>query len=781
MKNRFIFLCPLFLAFHAGAQTPDFEASLKQYSSNYEQERVHIHFDKDAYVPGETVWIKSYILAGSKPSALSKNIYFDWTDENGTVMLRTVAPVTDGSASGSFVIPTGFTGASVHLRVYTRWMLNFDEHFLFNRDIPVLTALNGAGLDPEKQESGLRFFPEGGELVDGIPSIVAFEALDQHGRPVRIKGVVQTAGNKVVDSFETLHDGMGSFLLRPVSGESYTAAWKDDSGRQHLTELPKRRTMGAVLRVTGARDNKISFQVERPSEAPDNLRTFTVIGTTHQQVVYRASIDLKNRTLEDGTIYAMQASGAVMQLTLMDATMSPVAERVVFVNNYKPFFETQVRNDLVDLGRRGRNEVSVEVPDSLGGDLSVSVTDGAMGTDLDNTIISDFLLSSELRGHVINPAWYFSNPSDSAQHFLDLVMLTHGWRRFQWENVVSGNLPPLRFAPDSDYIILQGKIAPAFNRFEPADSISLLLINKERKKWVVALPLQPDGSFRKGGLFFYDSLQVVYTINHTSRLAPGAGVEMETSLNPAMTGTVKANIPDYQWTRVPDVILEKESNGSITETCNYGKQPAPLNYVFTPVKNDSVKNNHETAYKYLQDNFPGMRFPTLPKEDHPDATENKFAAYSGTANQPVGKNNVNLLLDGNPVTLDDLKQVNMKQVLFIKFMQKTNAHDVPALSITTRQSLVEENIMNNKTGFAVLRGYTGIREFYVAPSGSLAPDQAISDFRSTLYWNPHLVLDRNHRKATISFYNNDVSNKFRIVIEGVNRQGKLTRLEEIIK
>jgi hypothetical protein len=174
-----------------------------------------------------------------------------------------------------------------------------------------------------------------------------------------------------------------------------------------------------------------------------------------------------------------------------------------------------------------------------------------------------------------------------------------------------------------------------------------------------------------------------------------------------------------------------------------------------------------------------LRFPVTLKENPPQG-DAKLASYKpGVSSVP--HNNVNVTLDGSAVAMDDLKSVNMKEVLFIKFLPKTNQRGLPTLAITSRQALDQASILENKTGFAVITGYTPVREFYQPHYNNKIDDFQASDFRSTLYWNPKLRLDKTHRKMSFVFYNNDVSNKFRIVVEGMNQEGKLCRIEEIIK
>jgi hypothetical protein len=177
--------------------------------------------------------------------------------------------------------------------------------------------------------------------------------------------------------------------------------------------------------------------------------------------------------------------------------------------------------------------------------------------------------------------------------------------------------------------------------------------------------------------------------------------------------------------------------------------------------------------------FADLRFPATLKDRAAGTGEGKLTSYSGNT---ALRNNVNITIDGAPVAMDDLKAVSMREVLFIKFVPKTNPKGLPTLAISSRLAQAQSSILENKTGFAVITGYTPVREFYAPRYGAeKISDYAASDFRSTLYWNPEVKLDKSHRKVKLVFYNNDVSNKYRIVVEGMNQEGKLTRIEELIK
>ena len=783
MKKHVYLLCLPILLLAGKSRSQSMDAALKAYSEQSQPEKIHIHFDKDAYIPGETIWLKAYLLSGSKPSELSKNIYFDWTDVNGRLLAHYIAPILESSATSSFILPLDFKGGSIHVKAYTQWMLNFDNEFLFNKNIPVLCLWDGSPQAPEKNYSTVQFFPESGDLVAGLNSVVAFESRDQHGRPVKVKGVIKNSSNVIIDSFWTQHDGMGSFKFQPLGAEKYTASWKDEFGETHATALPQVKFAGVVMNVSSAQENNFRFKIERTENGSENLKSLTLIATSFQQVVYRTTLDLNAKTGAEASFRANQLPTGSMQVTVFDANMSPLLERVVFVNNHQFSFPTQVKQDLVNLNKKGKNDLSIEIPEGSATNLSVSVTDAGLGYDSSNNIVADLLLNGDIRGNIINPAYYFSNNADSTRNHLDLVMLTHGWRRFKWEDLLAGKLPALKYAPDTEYMVFKGQINASNAHFDNYDSIALLMISKERKRNIISLPINSDGSFSQRGMFFYDSVQVVYRLNHPAKFGSNAEINFQTSLlGPTLPNSSAAD-PFFQWSRVPDVILEKEINGLLEELKNYSRQPKGLDYVITPRRLDSTRNNSETAAHYLEGNFPGFKFPYEPKEGNGTNADSRYASYQKNG-QPVvaPRNNVNLELDGNPVTMDDLKQLRMREVLFIKMMQKNSSKDLPTLALTSRQSLEQNNILNNKTGFAVIKGYTAAKEFYVPQYHENAQDDQVSgDYRSTLYWNPRVILDKDHHKVTISFFNNDVSSRLRVIVEGINKDGKLTRVDQIIK
>ena len=774
--NRLLSLCTAlctalcFLAKSSCAQSLD--STLIFYSNRYPQEKIHIHFDKDAYLPGETIWMKAYLLSEAKPSSLSSKLYIDFTDADGKLLSHSISPIAEGSAGSSFKIPGWVRDGVVHVKAYTQWMLNFDEAFLYNKDIPVLMAADEMPQRPAKIITSLNFFPEGGDLIKGVTSVLAFEAMDQHNKPAKIRGVIRNSKNNIIDSFSTTYEGMGFVRFKPMAGEHYSTSWSDETGATYNTLLPDVKPNGLVLHVDPYANQKLHFRLEKSADA-SNLRKIILIGTINQDVVYRTSISLeKNRA--EGNISAEGFPAGVMQISAFDLNMAPLAERVVFINNNTAYGTIQYKKLRVGLNKRARNEITIEIPDSLVTNLSVSVTDAGLGTDSSNNIFSDLLIAGDLKGTIPNPAGFLVN-SDNTNINLNLLLLTHGWRRFKWESIVSGKLPALKYPQEDNLLSVRGEVKFSTG-LDAHDTVALLLISRDRKKRVMKLPVDSRGKFGQGGLFFYDSVQIVYKFNNLSKLNSNGQIFLNSDLLPAFT-PAKADDPSFDWVKVPEVVLEKEMNGNIIETRDNSTPSKSMAYVLGP-KADSMGKNSESAAHYLADNFADLRFSHSLQENvsSGEVRQVSFNRVSSSA-----RSNVNVTIDGTLVAMDDLREVNMKEVLYIKFLPPTTEKNLPTLAITSRQAIEQADILGNKTGFAVITGYTPVREFYQPRYYSKVSDFKASDFRSTLYWNPSVRLDYSRRKIKCVFYNNDVSNKFRIVIEGINQDGKICRLEEIIK
>ena len=195
------------------------DSTIATYANDFAQERCYLHYDKSSYLPGETIWFKVYLMKGIFPADESKTFYVEWMDEQGKLVSRNICPIVGATTNGQFEIPADYTGKFIHAKAYTKWMLNFDSSFLYEKDIRILSKNPASSSSKSNPVASLDFFPEGGDIVEGLPNKIAFKCNDQFGHPVKIKGVIKNKAGATVDSLRVIHDGMGYFLLDPGPGE----------------------------------------------------------------------------------------------------------------------------------------------------------------------------------------------------------------------------------------------------------------------------------------------------------------------------------------------------------------------------------------------------------------------------------------------------------------------------------------------------------------------------------------------------------------------------------
>jgi len=224
-----IFLFSLFLVSRLNAQK--FDSLLNILDTRYPQEKIYLHYDKSYYNPGETIWFKAYLLSGYFPSAISTTMYAELITDDGKMLDRKIMPVLESTAASGFDLPDSLKSSLVYIRVYTSWMLNFDSSFIYLKPIHII--IPSTTVKAKKEWSYLlNFFPEGGDMLAGLESRVAFKATDEVGLPVKIKGDIMNSKAQKIVSFSDIHDGMGYFLFTPIAGEKYKAVWKNSKGNQ---------------------------------------------------------------------------------------------------------------------------------------------------------------------------------------------------------------------------------------------------------------------------------------------------------------------------------------------------------------------------------------------------------------------------------------------------------------------------------------------------------------------------------------------------------------------
>ena len=518
------YLSGALLIFFTSLQAQHFDSLLIKLATDYSQEKMYLHFDRPIYNPGETIWFKAYLFTENNPSAKSKTLYTELLDARGNIIQRKSSPIFLSSAASSFDVPLTINSGVVYVRAYTTWMLNFDPSFLYTQAIP-LTNINGKKTNITSPDSSsfiparqmpvfyLQFFPEGGDLVQGVQSRVAFKATNATGIPINVSGNIATVRGKKITSFTSAHDGMGTFLLQPESNEQYKALWKDPAGKEHETILPAIKPSGVVLELNN-RKNEIEFKVKRTGGASSPYLFVYVIAQTGLQQIYKAKANLSKSLVISSVIPVTGFPAGILQLTLFNPDNQPIAERLVFINKANDSFITNVNTTLTDMGKRKKNVIQIEMPDTLLCNLSVAVTDADLtATPTNDNIFSRVLLTDDIPGYINNPAYYFSSNEDSISNHLDLIMMTNGWRRFKWKDMLAGKWPTIRYPPDN-YLSIEGMVSGLKEKQLLNKELNVIVTLKNNNKQFVNTKVQKDGSFIIPEFLFYDTARFYYQFNN---------------------------------------------------------------------------------------------------------------------------------------------------------------------------------------------------------------------------------------------------------------------------
>ncbi len=781
-----------------GLQAQQIDSLVNILDSKYLQEKIYLQVDKAYYNAGETIWFKAYLSADNLPHPFSKTMYAELMDDKGTLLQRKMMPIIQSGAASNFDLPDTVNSTRLFIRAYTTWMLNFDSSLLYLKPIQIIPAKTIVKKTPNPTTYSLQFFPEGGDLVNNISSRVAFKATDNQGTPIVVKGDIVDSKGKKITSFSSIHDGMGSLNLQPAAKEKYRALWKDKKGLQHETPLPDANKQGMVL-STEFVDNQLYYTIKRPDSVDAVNTTYQVVAQMQQRLVYSARINMTKKTSVRAQIDTDSLPNGVLQLTIFNAALQPIAERIVFINHDNYYFITDLHSADKNLSKRGRNSLQIDVGDVLMSNLSISVTDAGLNPISLNeeSIYSQLLLSCDLKGYIYNAAYYFSGDADSVRQHLDLVMMTNGWRRFKWTDVLTGNWPLIKSIPENK-LFIKGKILGLSKSLLFQKELTGILKTKNGASNIFTMPVNSQGEFSQDGLYFFDTAKLHYQLNNDKdkTLTTSASFAFQTNFIKAPLQSIILLSGLYSPEKTDSLVLQKSSSmASLLRSQTERNKIKTLETVLVRSSQKTLKQKLDE--EYTSGFFSGGDGYTFTTEDDPFAkTAMSILAYlqgkvAGLQITTTGEGSATWRGSAtsffvNEMTSDvsRLQSISMNDVAMIKvfrppFFGAGGGGAGGAIAIYMKKG-GSDNSQLKGLPVTFINGYSVIKEFY-SPDYEKKPEPDANDYRTTLYWNPNLYFDKNTRRVTIPFFNSDFCKKIRVTIEGINEAGQLTREEKIIE
>jgi hypothetical protein len=777
--------------------------SLQSYLADHPVEKAYLHFDKPYYAAGDTMYFKAYLTEGGKHelSRLSGVLHVDLINNNKIKQSLNLG-IYDGVAWGDFILPDSIHAGTFRVRAYTQWMRNEGEHRYFDKIIPVAVAsakdaaVSNAVQSPATGKPDIQFLPEGGTLVEGVKSKIAFKAINTNGLGIEVKGEVIDNDNKTVCSFSSAHLGMGYFYLDPAPGKPYKARVTYGNGTQDVVNLPVADNADITLAVTNdsAQTIPIAINTNTAYLKANRGKDYTLIiysGGKVSDFIFPldsvvTSIDIPKNELFTG----------IAKITLFSPKSDPLAERLIFVQNYDQLKVT-LKSDNAVYAPRGKINLGVTTFNDGGaptiGEFSVSVTNESKEpVDLPNesTILNNLLLTSDLKGLVEQPNYYFISSSEGLKN-LDNLMLTQGYSGFEWKEILRGKMPPVIYQPETT-LSLSGNVKSLTGKPLAGGSVTLSSVNPFVVKDTTT---DAKGNFTFTGLNYIDTAKLLLSAlkkNNSSYVK----IELNKPDYPAVTPA--NNLDSTANVITPEMIVAmqkqyKQRQGNmrtgimLKEIDIKDRSKSPFDTKLTHSNNLNGAGNADQVILgsklvgctnialCLQSMLFGVRFsgdasnPTIYSLRTP-------IELTGTTKPMV------IILDGVISQQSVLSSLSAADIYSIEVLLKPYLLNVygtaasgGAIVITTKRG-GDANYTPSSSSNSIhydFNGFYRARKFYSPKYEATAP-AGRPDTRTTIFWEPQLITDKDG-KASLEFYNSDEPGNYRVVIEGIDAAGDLGR------
>lgn len=458
----------IFLSFHQEDPIQKVVASLKRYQVELPQEKVYIQLDKPYYTSGEKIWLKAYLVAGADhlPSQISKVVYVDLINDQKKIIDHLKVLVSNSSCSSSFSLPDSLKTGNYIVRAYTNWMRNFDEAYHFHQTLKIWNLKTPEQLGAVNRNLDLQFFPEGGTFVSGLRTRIGFKAVVADGKGLKIKGSVFDESGKQLIDFQSNFLGMGSFFLTPQKGKTYHARIDGIAGE---IKLPNPIDEGIALAVT---QNPTNGMVVVKIQTTNPGKSISLLGQTRGTVAYASKVTLPN-TINFVSIPKTNFLHGTAQISIFNEAGLPIGERLTFVERDTIPIVT-IRPNKDHYAPREKVVLEIETKNKNGqpisADLAIAVCDGdqVLLDPAKESIESYLYFSSEIRGNIEAPGYYFNSANSDRLFALDNLLLTQGYRRFDYQMISKNEWKEATFAPENG-ISIKGTLVDKYNNKPIAD------------------------------------------------------------------------------------------------------------------------------------------------------------------------------------------------------------------------------------------------------------------------------------------------------------------------
>ncbi len=797
--------------------------ALLDYHQTYVQEKVFVQTDKSIYSQGEDIWMKVYLINGIShaPTALSSLIYVQLINPESEIIENRNIEIINGGGIADFKLSEDWAPGLYQIRAFSNYQRNFAEEFLFNKYITVV-GNDGATSTTQIPESVVlsdqpkqikvrmedilvSFYPEGGDLVAGIPSMIAIESTTKQGGRIALKGSIFDQQGNTVSVWNTLSNGYGITSFTPQPGFQYVA--KVAGGNQiKQFDLPIVLQSGFGLNIIR---KKRQFEITIRRSSSSRLQGGYLLAHARGIPSFSYNIN-ENKSAVKLRISRDELPAGVNHFTLFDANGTPQAERLVFVrpNNSAPI-SWELEN--TQIANRQRVNLTIRTPypdDTLNfANLNMRVLDASvLPDDSLSNILTYFLLESDLPGIPEIATSVLNKGKHQGEIVLDYIMLTQGWRRFEWSNILNHKKPRVRHFIEKGFTI-SGQVT-RLKRLDKSVEGEVFINSLDGFFFMDKTKTNENGEFWFHNLVIQDSTTMIIQGSKSKgkKKEPEAyGPEgsrlvdiqlnrpeyPEINYNPVetTTGTDSLILQDYKAEGMRMKIVRQAYDTMFIDFDEVIISATRIER--DPIKESGLAKYNEPTHRFILDSIPSAAYArdifdilrarvpglqVLPGEDGfvPDVFFVTSISLSEGNVPPL------FVVDGIITDIGHVMTINPSDVYAVDVLKRGKAAIYGSrayggvIAIYTRTGTgVKDPVSKERYGIIDFKhpGYYQARFFYSPRYDKPKPEDFIPDFRTTLYWHPLILLrDKN---VDVSFYTSDKSGTFDIYLEGITHDGQI--------
>ncbi len=776
MKKKYLLLTLLLSSFFSFSQNKEkIDESYTDYFK-LSREIPYLHLNKTNFIKGEEVWFQAYILnqQTNKLHQETTNLYCSIYDQNGTYKQSQLVYVKNGIAAGSIKIDSSFNKSTYYIKASTNWMKNFNEKNFYLQRINIINPKK-TKIISKTSEYDVQLLPEGGHLVESTKSVVGLIVKNNKGKGIEINsGHLLDDKNRIIKKIETNQFGIGKFNFTYKPNVKYKVKINTFDGKKLIKKVPIAKKLGIILNVSNPNTSftKISIKTNNKT-LKNNLNNIYYLYIHNSKSFLKSKIKFKKNTL--GYQYSFpnkKLKKGINIVTIFNHKNQPIVERVFF--NYHKSLLSNIKTKVI---KSSKDSITLQLNNSTKGytHLSASILpESTESYSPENSIASKFLLKPYIKGQIENNRYYFTKINRSKLDDLDLLLLTQGWSKYNWNNIFNS-------APTSKYLFEKGiTINGTINSGKIKDSTLITLFSPQNNLAINTSITKNRFSFKN--LHIKDSSTISFTMQGKRRLKKPKiftnlyprrdtqDIKIKTTLN--FDGFKHINLKKFISNRV-----------LLNEVVVVGKERTKHKPFFLgPTKRikitDKTPFKAQSIFSYLIGqgfNIKGV-FPDfiISARGHKSTVYlDGMLIHRGpfTRNNPLGQDEsddprldpINQMGSLYEKTLDDFEEIH-----YTRF-QGGEIHLYQDRTI--KKGFKTSSFKNIKIPF----GFSNEKTYYQPKYHSTSNN--IFKKYGAIYWKPKIILKNGNTTFTTPTLNNK---NLKIFIEGITDDGKIIYEEKII-